>query len=61
MRAYHFGRNCCASRAPSCSACTAGSPSALAQLPEGSPERLTALANLRNIRRVLAHRHLAPH
>lgn len=33
---------------------------ALALLPEGSPERLTALANLRNIRRVLARREFAP-
>jgi hypothetical protein len=30
---------------------------ALGQLPEGSPERLTALANLRLIRRVLAWPH----
>lgn len=34
--------------------------SALAQLPEGSPERLTALINLRNIRRVLARPTLSP-
>jgi len=29
---------------------------ALALLPDGSPERITALATLRNIRRVLARR-----
>ena len=34
--------------------------SALAQLPEGSPERLVAITNLRNIRRVLARREFAP-
>jgi hypothetical protein len=34
---------------------------ALAQLPEDSPERLIALANLRNIRRVLARRNLGAH
>ncbi len=33
---------------------------ALALLPEGAPERLTAVANLRNIRRVLARNHFAP-
>jgi hypothetical protein len=33
---------------------------ALALLPEGSPERLTALATLRNIRRVLARSEFAP-
>lgn len=33
---------------------------ALALLPEGSPERLTAHANLLNIRRVLARREFAP-
>jgi hypothetical protein len=33
---------------------------ALAHLPEGSPERLTALANLRDIRRVLARPDLSP-
>jgi hypothetical protein len=33
---------------------------ALAQLPEGSPERLTAVANLRGIRRVLTRRDFAP-
>ena len=33
---------------------------ALAQLPEGSPERFTALATLRDIRRVLARRQFAP-
>jgi hypothetical protein len=33
---------------------------ALALLPEGSPERDTALATLRNIRRVLARREFAP-
>ena len=33
---------------------------ALAQLPEGSPKRLTALANRRDIRRVLARREFAP-
>lgn len=33
---------------------------ALAQLPEGSPERLTALTNLRNIRRALARPNLTP-
>jgi len=33
---------------------------ALALLPEGSPERLTALATLRYIRRVLARREFAP-
>jgi hypothetical protein len=33
---------------------------ALALLPEGSLERLTALATLRNIRRVLARREFAP-
>jgi hypothetical protein len=32
----------------------------LALLPEGSPERLTALATLRYIRRVLARREFAP-
>lgn len=32
----------------------------LAQLPDGSPERLTALANLRDIRRVLARPNLSP-
>jgi hypothetical protein len=34
--------------------------SALAQLPEGSPERLVALSNLRNIRRVLGRRNPVP-
>ena len=34
---------------------------ALAQLPEGSPERLIALGNLRDIRRVLARPNLSPH
>ena len=33
---------------------------ALALLPEGSPERFTALATLRNIRRVLARGEFAP-
>jgi hypothetical protein len=33
---------------------------ALALLPEGSPERLTALATLRYIRRGLARREFAP-
>ena len=33
---------------------------ALALLPEGCPKRLTALANLRAIRRVLAQPRLAP-
>ena len=33
---------------------------ALAQLPEGSPERLTAVANLGAIRRVLARPNLSP-
>lgn len=33
---------------------------ALALLPEGSPERLTALANLRDIRRVLARPNVSP-
>jgi UDP-3-O-[3-hydroxymyristoyl] glucosamine N-acyltransferase len=33
---------------------------AVAQLPDGSPERLTALANLRDIRRVLARCEFAP-
>ena len=33
---------------------------ALALLPEGSPERLTALATLRDIRRVLARSEFAP-
>ena len=33
---------------------------ALALLPEGSPERLAALASLRNIRRVLARSGFAP-
>lgn len=33
---------------------------ALALLPEGSPERQTALANLRDIQRVLARRDFAP-
>ena len=33
---------------------------ALALLPEGSPERFIALANLRAIRRVLAQPRLAP-
>jgi hypothetical protein len=33
---------------------------ALAVLPEGSPERLTALATLRDIRRVLARTEFAP-
>lgn len=33
---------------------------ALATLPEGSPERLTALANLRDIRRVIARAEFAP-
>ena len=33
---------------------------ALAQLPEGSPERFTALAALRDIRRILARREFAP-
>lgn len=33
---------------------------ALALLPEGSPERLIALANLRDIRRVLARPNLSP-
>ena len=33
---------------------------ALAVLPVGSPERLTALATLRDIRRVLARRQFAP-
>ena len=33
---------------------------AIVRLPEGSPEHLTALANLRNIRRVLARREFAP-
>ena len=33
---------------------------ALALLPDGSPERLTTLATLRNIRRVLARREFAP-
>ena len=33
---------------------------ALTLLPEGSPERLTALANLRYIRRVLARPNLSP-
>jgi hypothetical protein len=33
---------------------------ALALLPEGSPERHTALTTLRNIRRVLARREFAP-
>jgi hypothetical protein len=33
---------------------------ALAQLPESSPERFTALATLRNIRRVLARCEFAP-
>lgn len=33
----------------------------LAQLPEDSPERLTALINLQNIRRVLARPHPSPH
>jgi hypothetical protein len=32
----------------------------LAQLPDGSPERIVALTNLRNIRRVLARREFAP-
>jgi hypothetical protein len=32
----------------------------LAQLPEGSPERLVALSNLRNIRRALATPPLSP-
>jgi len=32
----------------------------LALLPEGSPERLTALATLRDIRRVLARREFGP-
>jgi hypothetical protein len=34
--------------------------SALAQLPEGSPERLVALTNLRNIRRVLTRPKFTP-
>ena len=33
---------------------------ALVLLPEGSPERFTALATLRNIRRVLARPNLSP-
>jgi hypothetical protein len=33
---------------------------AIAALPEGSPERLTALTTLRYIRRVLARREFAP-
>jgi len=33
---------------------------ALAQLPEGSPEHLAAVATLRYIRRVLARREFAP-
>ena len=33
---------------------------ALALLPEGSPERVTTLATLRNIRRVLARSEFAP-
>jgi hypothetical protein len=33
---------------------------ALALLPEGSPERITALATLRNIRRVLARCEFVP-
>ena len=33
---------------------------ALALLPEGAPERLAALATLRDIRRVLARREFAP-
>jgi len=33
---------------------------ALALLPEGSPERLTALATLRDVRRVLARCEFAP-
>jgi hypothetical protein len=33
---------------------------ALALLPEGSPERLAALATLRNIRRVMARGEFAP-
>jgi hypothetical protein len=33
---------------------------ALAQLPEGSPEQLTAIANLGAIRRVLARPNLSP-
>ena len=33
---------------------------ALALLPEGSPERFTALATLRDIRRVLARSEFAP-
>jgi hypothetical protein len=33
---------------------------AVALLPDDSPERQTALANLRNIRRVLALPHVAP-
>jgi hypothetical protein len=33
---------------------------ALALLPDGCPERNIALANLRNIRRVLARREFAP-
>ena len=34
--------------------------STLAQLPESSPERLVALTNLRNIRRVLARHDVSP-
>ena len=33
---------------------------ALAAMPDGDPERLIALANLQNIRRVLARPNLAP-
>jgi hypothetical protein len=33
---------------------------ALALLPEGSPERFTVLATLRDIRRILARREFAP-
>ena len=33
---------------------------ALPQLPEGSPERLIALANLREIRRLVARHRFAP-
>ena len=59
MRAYSFTELMSLTRAELC-VLHRRIVDALAQLPEASPERLTAITNLRAIRRVLAQANLSP-